>query len=126
MTKQFSLLQLFNIVDGRLSTSMDDVYNILNHVCDTSLMTHHLPVAVDYLMETLPIWVLEIKGKLDDIIRLYCPIKEKNKEQFLWLMEYFKVEGNNTTHNIPQLKDEFNTDGFTEYMIKNSLLKTMK
>lgn len=34
MTKQFTLLQLFPVVDGRLASTMDDVYDVLNHVCD--------------------------------------------------------------------------------------------
>jgi hypothetical protein len=46
MTKQFNLLQLFSLVDGRLSTSMNDVYTMLNHICDADLMTHNLSKAL--------------------------------------------------------------------------------
>ncbi len=120
MTKQFTLLQLFFILDGRLSTSMDDVYDILNHICDTYLMTHHLPVAMSYLKEKKPTWFIELKGQLEDVISLLCPIKEKNYDQFIWLIDYLK--NNNSIHNIPQLKDEFDTSDFGMYMVDNSLL----
>jgi hypothetical protein len=51
MTRTFNLMQLFSMVDGRLSNSgMSSVTQVLEHVCNTQgLMTHHLPVAYEYL-----------------------------------------------------------------------------
>jgi hypothetical protein len=115
--KKFSLKQLFAIVDGRMSTSMDDIYDILNHVCDTDLMTHHLPVAKNYVLSKNPSWVNDVSTLLKDIYNS-CPIKERNKDQFLWCMD-------NIGHqyfDIPKLKSEFDTSDFNDYMVNNSLL----
>lgn len=130
MTKQFTLLQLFSLADGRLSTEMGDVYEMLNHICDEDLMTHHLPVACDYVKEKAPKWYLEIKTKLNTI-GVQCPVKsevtgkpERNHDQFLWFMEY--INKHNETYDIPQLKDEFDTSDFGDFMVQNSLLLKRK
>jgi len=120
MTKQFSLLQLFSLLDGRLSTDIGDVYEMLNHICDDSLMTHHLPIAGNYLKEKNPKWLSEVKEKLSTIQAL-CPIKERTPDQFKWLMRYFQTK-DNPTYAVPQLKDEFDTSDFIDYMLDNSLL----
>lgn len=114
MTKQFNLLQLFSLVDGRLSTTMDDVYLMLNHICDDeSLMTHHLPVAMDYIKEKNPTWLSIVKNTYDT---LGCT-KETDFEECVRL-----ITANNEIINIPQLKDEFDTTDFGSFMIDNSLL----
>lgn len=114
MTKQFNLLQLFSLVDGRLSTEIDDVYSMLNHICDGDLMTHHLPVAMKYIKEKNPNWFYTLKNTYN---KLGC-----NKEtDFEVCIEIIKA--NNETINIPQLKDEFDTSDFIAFMINNSLLK---
>jgi hypothetical protein len=71
MTKKFSLLQLFSLVDGRLSTSMEDVYDMLSHICDTELMSHHLPVAMDYIKNKNPQWFQDVKAKLNNIRHIH-------------------------------------------------------
>lgn len=113
MTKQFTLLQLFSLVDGRLSTSMDDVYTMLNHICDDNLMTHHLPVAMDYIKEKNPAWFSVVKNTYNT---LGCNKETDFKECVSLITE------NNETINIPQLKDEFDTTDFGSYMVGNSLL----
>lgn len=120
MTKQFSLLQLSSILDNRLSTTIEDVFDMLNHICGTKLMIHQLPIAFNYLKSKNPYWYCDLKTKLETIIDTSCPVKERNYEQFLWMMDY--LEKNNSTHEIPQLKDEFDTSDFGEYMVNNSLL----
>ena len=117
MTKKFSLKQLFAIVDGRMSTSMSDIYEILNHVCDTELMTHHLPIAKNYVLNKNPSWVGDVNALLKEIYDA-CPIKERNKDQFLWCMDNI----GHWSFNVPQLKSEFDTSDFGSYMIDNSLL----
>lgn len=62
-----SLKQMFSIVDGRLSTNMDDVYAILNKAIGMSLQTLELPSAVDYVREKNPFWYEQAKTILDKI-----------------------------------------------------------
>lgn len=117
MIKQFDILQLFPITEGKLTRDggIDDVYDVLNHICDSNLMTHHLPTAKDYLELKSPKWLMEevakikqIKAEIGDVpfSALIDTIKEK----------YFR------TIAVPQLKDEFDTTDFGEYMIEHSLL----
>lgn len=113
MTKKFTMLQLFSILDGRLSTEIGDVYEMLNHITGDSLMTHHLPVAMDYLKEVNPKWFQELKAELEGIKKL-CG------NDFQTCMNVIK-ESYNTEHEIPQLSDE-EKSGFGKYMIDNSLL----
>lgn len=118
MKKQFKLQQLFAIIDGRVS--MDDIYDILNHVTDDMLMTHVLGAASKYLKEKNPQWLKEATAQIN-AIKVLCPIKEKNKEQFNWLMGYFLTK-DNPVYDVPQLKDEFDTDDYNDFMVKNNPL----
>ena len=70
-TKKFTLLQLFNVVDGRLSTSIDDVYAILNHVFNTSVWTHQIPEYMDRLKAARPLWFTVIEGEINALKRLH-------------------------------------------------------
>lgn len=114
MTKKFNLQQLFSLVDGRLSTDIGDVYEMLNHICDDNLMTHHLPVAGKYLKEKCPTWLKEAR------IELWGTLGISKATAFEEAMEI--VKKNNTVYDIPQLKDEFDTTDFSDYMVDNSLL----
>jgi hypothetical protein len=115
MIKQFSLLQLFSVVDGRLSTKMEDVYEILGHVCDTSLFTHHLPPAMKYLKSKSPAWFVNATSAIDAIKKI------AKTDDFETLMAVIKSDYN-TQCNVPQLKDECDTSDFTSFMMANSLL----
>lgn len=113
MTKEFSLLQLFSIVDGRLSTEIGDVFEILNHVCDESLFTYHLPAAMDYLKLKNPLWFQQAQSELMSLsIDKSIPFEK--------CLEKLKTCG--SVYEIPQLKDEMDTSDFQTYMIDNSLL----
>ena len=46
---------------------MDDVYEILNFIFDSNLMTHQLPVAVDYLTENKPTWFTDAENIINSI-----------------------------------------------------------
>ena len=118
MKKQFTLLQLFNVVDGRLATNMQDVYDVLNHVCDDDLMTHHLPVAMRYLKEKNPKWFQEVEQRLR-AIKAAC-----GSNTFETVIGYIKDHHLDDSYDIPQLKDEFDTSDFGDYMVNNSLLKS--
>ena len=114
MTKQFTLVQLYGAVTGILSTTMDDIYDILNHVCDTDLMTHHLPIATDYLLLKNPEWVQQVKNCIQIVETTVSTVK---------IEQIIHIKNNmNNIYDIPQLKDEFDTSDFTNYMITNSLL----
>lgn len=115
MKKEFSLLQLFSIIDGRLSTNMGDVYEMLNHICDYNLYTHHLPVAMKYVKLKQPDWLIDLALLINDIK------VSIGTEEFVPLIE--KIKLHNEVYNIPQLKDEFDTSDFEDYMINNSLFK---
>ena len=126
MTKQFTLLQLFSLVDGRLSVPMDDVYDMLNHICDSNLMTHHLPTAFDYLKEKNPKWFQEQETRLTMIGRtFYTPIigNDFNYKDipFNDFISVIKSKYNDVI-DVPQLKDEFDTSDFGDYMVTNSAL----
>lgn len=113
MTKKFTNLQLFSITDGRLSTDIGDVYDILNHICDDNLMTHHLPVALKYIKEKKPKWLEDQRA---DNISLGLK-KEMNFPDCLLILN-----NNIKEVAVPQLKDEFDTSDFGDYMVENSLL----
>ncbi len=81
-----TLKQAFCLLDGRLSTSMDDVHNMLNFIFSANLYTHQLPAALDKLKEENPKWfsdgvlVIEsIKHEIgtDDFQRLMDIIDDK-------------------------------------------------
>lgn len=113
MTKQFTLKQLFSIVDGRLSTSISGVYDILNHITGEELMTHHLPVASNYLKSKSPNWYKKVQNDL-------LALNITRDRDFMECMKI--VDINNSNYNIPQLKDEVDTSDFGEYIVENSLL----
>lgn len=115
MTKKFTLLQLFSIVDGRLSTSIDDVYLMLNHIMDDNLMTHHLPVAMDYLRKKNPKWFHKLSNRLSGLKLM------NRKGDFEKIMSELKK--NNEVFDIPQLvSTKKQKEEFGKFMIENSLL----
>jgi hypothetical protein len=69
-----SLKTAFSLLDGRLSTSIDDVYEMLGFVFSQSLMTHQLPTAIRKLQEQNPTWFKE--G-----VQLIDSIKKENKTE---------------------------------------------
>lgn len=121
-TKQFKLLQLASLIDGRMFTKIDDVYEMLNHITGQSLMTHHLPTAMNYLKKVHPPWYIVATNHLTDIKGL-CLTKEKDKEQFMWLHGYLSAMPD-SEYNVPPLTDEEMKD-FGDFMVNNSLLNNI-
>jgi hypothetical protein len=119
MTKKFTLLQLFNIVDGRLSTNMDDIYAILNHVTGENLFTHQLPFANNYLKSKRPIWYREVENKLEEIKRIHVAATTFNALMYVIKEEY------NIEYEIPQLSVEFDISDFNQAMSANSPLNVI-
>jgi len=119
-TKSFTLVQLFSIVDGRLSTSMDDVYDILNHITGDNLMTHHLPVAMKFVSEILkPSWFYDARKDID------AAIAQIGTSEFKPLIDH--LERNNKDYLVTCAKDDTEPHHFEkffhDYMMENSLLK---
>lgn len=75
-----SLKKAFNLLDGRLSTNIGDVYEMLNYIFDDNLMTHQLPTAIRKLEEVNPKWFSDGVSFLDQIK------KEENTDDFKHLM----------------------------------------
>lgn len=64
-----SLKKAFSLLDGRLSTKIEDVYEMLNYIFDEDFMTHELPDAMRKLQEVNPKWFSDAVGIIEDIKR---------------------------------------------------------
>jgi len=62
-----SLKKAFSLLDGRLSTELVDVNEMLNYIFDDNLMTHQLPTAMRKLKEVNPDWFSGAKSIIDGI-----------------------------------------------------------
>lgn len=116
-TKKFTLLQLFSIIDGRLSTNIKDVYDILNHITGENLMTHHLPTAMDFIKKVNPVWFTALSIEITTIKSMY----ENDFHKCIKAIE----KDFNLSFDIPSLTAE-EKEGFGQFMISNNLLLTMK
>lgn len=62
-----SLKKAFSLLDGRLSTEIGDVYEMLNYIFDENFMTHQLPTAMRKLQEVNPKWFSDAVSIINDI-----------------------------------------------------------
>lgn len=115
-SQYFTMLQLFSIIDGRLTTKIEDVYEILNHVLGEDLMTHHLLVAMNFIRLKSPEWY-------KDLNILFEKIKSDCGNDFQTCVDEINKE--NLFLIIPQMSKE-EKEGFEQYMIENSLLLRRK
>jgi hypothetical protein len=76
-----SLKKAFSILDGRLSTDIVDVFEMLNYIFDDNFMTHQLPSAMRQLNEVNPDWFRNAKNILNDVKR------SNNTDDFKELMD---------------------------------------
>jgi hypothetical protein len=60
-----SLKKAFSLIDGRLSTEIDDVYEMLNYIYSDNLHTHQLKGAIERLKELRPEWFEKAIEKLN-------------------------------------------------------------
>jgi len=74
-----SLKKAFSLLDGRLSTKIEDVYEMLNYIFDEDFMTHELPDAMRKLKEENPKWFSDAVGVVDKI----KSIEKTNDFQYL-------------------------------------------
>jgi len=93
----FTLKQLFSIVDGRLSTKMEDVYEILNAATSQNLQTIQLSWASDMVVKHNPIWYEHAKIKIDSI-------KYVIGEDFQLLMDYIDKNCSGTVFNVTKIE----------------------
>ena len=94
---RFTLKQLFSVVDGRLSTHMTDVYEILNFVTGKDLYTHQLPNALGKLKDFEPDWFKETEILINKI-------KSEVGNDFQTIMKYIDENYNNYLIEIFPLK----------------------
>lgn len=85
MTKTFPVETILSITTDRLLTPMGEVYNILNFMTDSELLTHQLPAASDrckpVIFEALP----EISSVNDDLPMLDTLIKTMPDACLYWV-----------------------------------------
>lgn len=114
-TEDFTLKQLFSLVDGRLtSDGYDEITKMITHICNCGLMSYQLAIAMNYIIEKNPIW-------LQGVTALINSIKSRlDTDEFEVLMEEIDNNYNNHVFSIPQLKDEFDTSDFEDYLIRNN------
>jgi len=62
-----TLKKAFTLLDGRLSTDIGDVYEMLNFIYSDDLMTHQLPAAMRKLKELNPKWFADGVQTIDYI-----------------------------------------------------------
>lgn len=76
-----SLKTAFSILDGRLSTNIEDVYKMLSYIFDTEFITSQLPTAMNKLKEINPDWFKNGVSVINDIKN------SNNTDSFKELME---------------------------------------
>jgi hypothetical protein len=94
---EVSIEKAFSILDGRLSTKMEDVYEMLNYIYDRNFFTHELPYAMDKLIQVCPDWYMSAVLKLNKIKEL-CGTND-----FETLIRFIKEHYSSPEHYI-QLK----------------------
>ena len=75
-----SLKKAFSLLDGRLSTEIEDVYEMLNYIFDENFTSNELPTAMQKLKELNPKWFADGVDFLNQIK------KEENTDNFKHLM----------------------------------------
>ncbi len=90
----------FSILDGRLSSSIDDVYQMLNYIFTQNFYTHQLPTAMNLLKEKNPKWFVEGVALLDQIKR------ENNTNDFSGLMKIIDEHYSSTYIILEKIEDE--------------------
>ena len=106
-----SLKTAFSILDGRLSTNMEDIYIMLNYIFSENLFTHNIPTALRKLKEVNPDWFKNGVEKLNLIKHIY------NTNDFSELMKI--IDSDYSNEEIELLKIEGQTINFTDGLFPN-------
>ena len=84
-----TLKQAFSILDGRLSTNIGDVYDILNYIFSANFYTHELPMAMDILKELNPEW---FKFGVDLLNNIKAKYETNDFEELMDIIDNFYSE----------------------------------
>lgn len=95
-----SLKKAFSLLDGRLSTEMGDVYEMLNYIFDKNFMTHQLPTAMRKLQEENPKWFSDGVSVIDEIKVI------ENTDDFEQLMKAIDYGYSNFEIELGKLKSD--------------------
>lgn len=93
-----SLIKAFSILDGRLSTEIGDVYEMLNFIFSENIYTHQIPTAMRKLKELNPDWFSDGVDAIESIKQNYNTndfqelMEIINKEFYAYEIELRKVE----------------------------------
>jgi hypothetical protein len=93
-----SLEKAFSILDGRLSTKIEHVYEMLNYIFDTSFFTHELPTAMRKLQEVNPDWFAAGIAQLEEIRSII------GTNDFKPLINYIKENYSSSDYDIELIK----------------------
>ena len=95
-----TLKQFFNLGDGRLSTEIGDVYQMLNYIFDDNFMTHQLPTAIRELQKQNPEWFSNGVSVIDEIKHI------EDTNDFEVLMKAIEMGYSNFEIELGKLKAE--------------------
>jgi hypothetical protein len=113
----YSIKELFSLVDGRLSTDMDDIYAMLNDATGHSLLTHQLPVALKFIQKLNPKWFMDASDVINGI-------KDAHGNDFKTLMKVIDADYSGVSFEITEIPEDKYKE-FSEYMVENSLLRKL-
>lgn len=97
---EVSLKKAFTIIDGRLSTEMRDVYEMLNYIFDTSLFTHQLPAAMRKIRSLNPDFYRDGRAMIEKIK------KEHNTNDFEMLMKVIDEDYSETKIILGRINEQ--------------------
>lgn len=98
---EVTLKQFFSIGDGRLSTEIGDVYQMLNYIFSENFFTHQLPTAMRRLIELNPKWFSDAVSVIDEI-------KSKvGSDDFTLLIEAIDKGYSNLTVKLEKVESQF-------------------
>ena len=96
-----SLKKAFSILDGRLSTNMEDIFLMLNYIFDEKLYTHQVPSALRDLIQQNPLW-------FSNAILTLNKIKEAHGDDFESLMVEIDKNHSDVVVELGKLTPTFN------------------
>lgn len=99
-TKRFTLLQLYSVVDGRLSTSFEEFHPVISHIVGKNIYVHEVPAALLKIKMANPYWYRTLKKEIDTINLMSDNDIHKAIKT---IKEYYC----NLDFDIPQLEDKF-------------------
>jgi len=99
-----SLKKAFSILDGRLSTEIGDVYEMLNYIFDANFFTHQIPTAMRKVQELNPMWYSAGVAHLEEI-RSICGTND-----FKTLIDCIDKDYSNPDYDIELGKLDVNID----------------